>query len=96
MDSNAIVNIIRSKIRKTPTTGIVLGSGLRIIANHLEKIVKFPYKDIQGLPKASVEGHAGELLLADFNSEKIISTPGPQNSGSHFLLSLQSRSNIVL
>lgn len=76
MDSNEIVNIIRSKIRKTPTTGIVLGSGLRIIANDLEKIVKFPYKDIQGLPKASVEGHAGELLLADFNSEKIVIANG--------------------
>ena len=76
MDSNEIVNIIRSKITKTQTTGIVLGSGLSIIANDLEEIVKFSYEDIQGLPKAAVEGHAGELILADFNSKEIVIANG--------------------
>ena len=71
MDSNEIVNIIRSKIKKTPTTGIVLGSGLSIIANDLEEIVKFSYEDIQGLPKPTVEGHDGELILANFSQFKL-------------------------
>lgn len=46
-----------------PKVGIVLGSGLGPFADSLEKAITIPYSDIEGFPKTSVKGHAGELIL---------------------------------
>ncbi|HEX8775992.1 MAG TPA: purine-nucleoside phosphorylase [Pyrinomonadaceae bacterium] len=43
--------------------GLVLGSGLGAFADDLEDAVPFPYEEIPGFARSTVEGHAGRLML---------------------------------
>ena len=73
---NEIVNKIKSKFTQTPTTGIVLGSGLSLLDKDIKEKIKFSYNEIQGFPEPSVDGHLGELILGDFSSEKVVIANG--------------------
>src|SRR5690606_27282607 len=46
-----------------PRVGLVLGSGLGTLADKIESIAAIDYRDIPGFPRATVEGHAGRLIL---------------------------------
>ncbi len=48
---------------KTPTVGLILGSGLGRFADSLKDKVVVPYGEIPGFPVSSVKGHAGQLVL---------------------------------
>ncbi|SYX84740.1 purine nucleoside phosphorylase [Paenibacillus alvei] len=54
---------IRSKISETPEVGLILGSGLGVLAELVEQPVTIAYGDIPHFPVSTVEGHAGELLI---------------------------------
>jgi purine-nucleoside phosphorylase len=43
--------------------GLVLGSGLGAFADDLEDALPFPYEEIPGFARSTVEGHAGRLVL---------------------------------
>ncbi len=47
----------------TPSTGIILGSGLGSFADAIEEAVVISYGDLPGFPRPGVEGHAGRLVL---------------------------------
>jgi len=53
---------IRKKLAITPEVGLVLGSGLGVLAERMENAVRIPYGDIPHFPVSTVEGHAGELV----------------------------------
>jgi xanthosine phosphorylase len=46
-----------------PRIGLVLGSGLGVLADALEGAVVVPYADLPGFPRPSVEGHDGRIVL---------------------------------
>lgn len=54
---------IQSKISETPDVGLILGSGLGVLAELVEQPVTIAYGDIPHFPVSTVEGHAGELLI---------------------------------
>jgi len=54
---------IRSRARTDVSVGIVLGSGLGAFAEDLEKHVAITYDEIPGFAHATVEGHAGRLVI---------------------------------
>ncbi|EPY04743.1 purine nucleoside phosphorylase I, inosine and guanosine-specific [Paenibacillus alvei TS-15] len=54
---------IQSKISETPEVGLILGSGLGVLAELVEQPVTIAYGDIPHFPVSTVEGHAGELLI---------------------------------
>lgn len=54
---------ILKQIDQTPQWGIVLGSGLQSLAELVENPTIIPYDEIEGFPSASVQGHAGQLIL---------------------------------
>jgi len=54
---------IQSKISETPVVGLILGSGLGVLAELVEQPVTIAYGDIPHFPVSTVEGHAGELLI---------------------------------
>ncbi|TQR46930.1 purine-nucleoside phosphorylase [Paenibacillus popilliae] len=54
---------IQSKISETPEVGLILGSGLGVLADLVEQPVTIAYGDIPHFPVSTVEGHAGELLI---------------------------------
>ena len=43
--------------------GMVLGSGLSGLAEHLEDRVRVPYAEIEGFPRSTVPGHAGNFVV---------------------------------
>jgi purine-nucleoside phosphorylase len=47
----------------TPLVGVVLGSGLGAWAETLEERVSIPYALIPSMPRSTVEGHKGNLVL---------------------------------
>jgi xanthosine phosphorylase len=51
----------RSGLR--PRVGIVLGSGLGLVAEAVEDSTPVAYEDLPGFPRPGVEGHAGRALL---------------------------------
>lgn len=45
------------------TVGMVLGSGLGVLAEQLDDATNIPFSDLPGLPPATVAGHGGHLVL---------------------------------
>lgn len=50
-----------------PEIGVILGSGLGSITNHIEDPVSISYTDIPHFHGTSVEGHAGKIVLGKFH-----------------------------
>lgn len=46
-----------------PKIGIVLGSGLGDLADHIEQAVRIPYDELPDFGRSTVPGHAGYLVL---------------------------------
>src|SRR5207249_7337864 len=56
---------IRSRSNTDVSVAIVLGSGLGGFADELANAVAIPYVDIPGFARATVEGHAGRLVIGE-------------------------------
>lgn len=54
---------IKQNLPESPKIGLILGSGLGILADEIENPVKLKYEDIPEFPVSTVEGHAGQLVL---------------------------------
>ena len=63
-------------MKKVPDMMIVLGSGLGSLANRIESPVTLPYHGISGFPAATVPGHAGELILGDWQGHYVVAMKG--------------------
>lgn len=59
-----------------PRVAIQLGSGLNAIADAMEDATILSYADIPGFPQPSVEGHAGRLLIGNFQGEPVLCLQG--------------------
>lgn len=67
---------IRSKSSVAPKIGLILGSGLGVLADHIEEAVSIAYKDIPYFPQSTVEGHAGELLIGTVQGAPVVLMKG--------------------
>lgn len=67
---------IRSKYKGQPEIGLILGSGLGVIADLVENPVVIEYQDIPHFPVSTVEGHAGELLLGTVAGREVLLMKG--------------------
>ncbi|GIP58110.1 purine-nucleoside phosphorylase [Paenibacillus sp. FSL W8-0186] len=67
---------IRSKSGVAPKIGLILGSGLGVLADHIEEAVSIAYKDIPYFPQSTVEGHAGELLIGTVQGTPVVLMKG--------------------
>lgn len=59
-----------------PEVGLILGSGLGILADSIENAVTVSYSDIPHFPVSTVEGHAGELLLGTVGGRPVLMMKG--------------------
>jgi purine-nucleoside phosphorylase len=59
------VEFIHSRSSLAPVVGIVLGSGLGVIADILTRATRIAYADIPGFPIATATGHRGEFILGE-------------------------------
>lgn len=67
---------IQSKIRNTPTVGIILGSGLGGLIDVVEKETEIPYSDIPHFPVSTVQGHAGKLVFGTLGGKQVMLMAG--------------------
>ncbi|WP_411342981.1 purine-nucleoside phosphorylase [Paenibacillus sp. WLX1005] len=67
---------IHSKSSINPEIGLILGSGLGILADLIEDGVSIPYGDIPHFPVSTVEGHDGELLLGNVQGRPVVMMKG--------------------
>ena len=64
----------RSKLR--PDIGIVLGTGLTRLAEHIEDATAVPYAEIPHFPEPTVESHAGRLMLGLLSGRPVVTMQG--------------------
>ena len=79
MDYNQIQNaasFINDKLKQQPKIGLILGSGLGVLADDIENPVKIPYNEIPGFPVSTVEGHAGQLVCGQLSGVEVIAMQG--------------------
>lgn len=67
---------ISAKITTAPEVGLILGSGLGILADLVEQGVVIPYGEIPHFPTSTVEGHAGELLIGEIAGRTVVMMKG--------------------
>ncbi|KMY50662.1 purine-nucleoside phosphorylase [Peribacillus loiseleuriae] len=69
-------SFIKEKFNATPEIGLILGSGLGVLADEIENAVKIPYSEIPEFPVSTVEGHAGQLVLGELSGKKVVAMQG--------------------
>jgi purine-nucleoside phosphorylase len=63
-DVQKSAQLVRARLGgRTPSIGLILGSGLGSWATRLEDAVTIDYGDIPGFPRSHVVGHAGRLVI---------------------------------
>ncbi len=70
------VKYISEKIDQKPKIGIILGSGLGLLADEIEVDVKIPYVDIPNFPVSTVKGHKGQLIFGILNDVHVVAMQG--------------------
>lgn len=59
-----------------PSIGLVLGSGLGVLADQIENSVAIHYSHIPHFPVSTVEGHAGEMLIGTLAGKPVLLMKG--------------------
>lgn len=67
---------IEEKIGFNPQIGLILGSGLGVLADLIEDAKVIAYQDIPHFPVSTVEGHAGELVAGQIKGKNVIMMKG--------------------
>lgn len=63
---------IQGKTSIRPEIGLIMGSGLGVLGDHIENAVVIEYRDIPHFPISTVEGHAGELLIGMLSGRPVV------------------------
>lgn len=59
-----------------PATAIILGTGLGRLAEEIEVVQSFEYKDIPHFPLSTVEGHSGRLIFGRLGGKDVLAMQG--------------------
>lgn len=70
------VRAVRARTALVPDVAVILGTGLGALANQLEAEARIPYAEIPGFPLATVETHAGRLLLGTLAGRRVAMMQG--------------------
>ena len=69
-------NDILHHINVQPEIGIILGSGLGELADEMVDATVIDYVDIPHFPTSTVEGHAGKLVIGEFQGKRVVAMKG--------------------
>ena len=71
-----VVRAIAGRPVTAPVAAIVLGSGLGGLADRISDAVRIPFHDVPGFPRATVEGHAGALIIGRLADKPVVCLAG--------------------
>ena len=69
-------NFLKNKYTGKPAIGLILGSGLGVLADEIENPVVVPYKEIPDFPVSTVAGHAGQLVFGRLSGKEVVAMQG--------------------
>ncbi|RJX40083.1 purine-nucleoside phosphorylase [Paenibacillus pinisoli] len=67
---------IESKLPSKPQLGMILGSGLGVMADEVQNATVIHYGDIPHFPVSTVEGHSGELVVGELEGKTVLVMKG--------------------
>ncbi len=67
---------IKDKVGEMPKIGVILGTGLGDLVNHIEISATLPYQEIPDFPVSTVEGHSGKLIFGTLGGKYIMAMQG--------------------
>jgi purine-nucleoside phosphorylase len=70
------VAYLQSKLLHKPHIGLILGSGLGVLADDIEQAVRIPFGEIPHFPVSTVEGHKGQLVVGLLEGKTVIALQG--------------------
>ena len=65
------VKAITDKVSFKPEIGIILGTGLGMLAKDVEPVGVIPYQEIPHFPVPTVESHSGRFILGKLSGKKV-------------------------
>lgn len=69
---NEALDYIRSKSNAKPAIGIILGTGLGKLAEHIDVDVSFDYTDIPHFAESTVDTHSGKLIFGQLSGKQVV------------------------
>lgn len=69
-------DFIKGRVGEMPAYGIILGTGLGDLVNHMEITAELNYKDIPDFPVSTVEGHTGRLIFGNLGGKYVMAMQG--------------------
>ncbi|HPG42708.1 MAG TPA: purine-nucleoside phosphorylase [Acholeplasmataceae bacterium] len=63
---------ILAKTKINPKIGLILGSGLGVLADEMEDAVRIPFESIPYFMKPTAEGHQGELVVGKLQGIEVV------------------------
>jgi len=67
---------IMAKTNVKPTIGLILGSGLGVLADEIRDAVVIPYHEIPGFTQSTVAGHKGQLVIGTLEGKQVVAMQG--------------------
>ena len=67
---------VRSKTDYQPRVGIILGTGLGGLVEHINISMAIPYEEIPHFPISTVEGHSGRLIFGLLGGKQVVAMQG--------------------
>ncbi|MBM7552393.1 purine-nucleoside phosphorylase [Thalassobacillus pellis] len=67
---------IKEQLDSDPTVGLILGSGLGVLADDIDGAVVIPYNKIPHFPVSTVSGHKGQLVIGKLQGRQVIAMQG--------------------
>ena len=72
----ASAEYIKGRTAFEPEVGIILGTGLGGLVEHIEIVEAIPYAEIPNFPVSTAEGHSGRLIFGLLGGKKVVAMQG--------------------
>lgn len=70
------MQVIRRQVTAAPQIGVILGTGLGGFGSKIEKPQPIPYETLPNFPRATVEGHKGQLVFGQVGGKSVVVMEG--------------------
>ncbi len=73
---NDAAEYLKERLSEKPKVGLILGSGLGVLADEIQEPITISYRDIPFFPQSTVHGHAGELVCGFLMGKYVMAMKG--------------------